>query len=464
MVYSLEEESVYSGLIMADESVKRAPVPKRLYYGWIVVAISFLTVTLSATVQQSFIVIFPAMLQEFAWSRTVFSLAPALFGLVLSCNAFLVGYLSDRTDIKRLIPLGAPIAAAGLIPCFFIRDLWQMIVFFGIICAVGGGAISLLPNTIIVSNWFVRMRGTAIGIVASGSGAGILAFIPLLQLVINAWGWRVGYLALALAVGPLLIPLIILFQKSHPAQAGLTALENGPGQPESQGARISESIAEAGPAAIAAPAAELGTGVVAAPGITRSLLRNRRFWICVFQFILGPLSTMPIITHQAALLQGKGLSSMGSALVVGVYGLSVFCGMIIGGTLSDSVGREWSYTAGTLSIIIGTLWLLSVPSGTGLGLPLLYAVFFGLGFGTRPSMDSATAADIFKGRYFGLIFGVLQLALGIGLFGGPILGGFIYDRSGSYTAAVVFCMVAVVVATACIWIAAPRRGREQGLV
>ena len=79
-------------------------------------------------------------------------------------------------------------------------------------------------------------------------------------------------------------------------------------------------------------------------------------------------------------------------------------------------------------------------------------------------MDSATAADIFKGRYFGLIFGVLQLALGIGLFGGPILGGFIYDRSGSYTAAIVFCMAAVVVANVCIWAAAPRRGREPALV
>jgi MFS family permease len=91
-------------------------------------------------------------------------------------------------------------------------------------------------------------------------------------------------------------------------------------------------------------------------------------------------------------------------------------------------------------------------------------VFFGLGFGARPAMDSAIAADIFKGRYFGLIYGVLQLALGIGLFGGPVLGGFIYDMSGSYTAAVMFCMVAVVVATVCIWSAAPRRGPEQAML
>ena len=428
----------------------RGHTAKPLYYGWIVVALSFFTVALSATVQQSFIVIFPAMLKEFDWSRTVFSLAPALFGLVLSCNAFVVGTLSDRIDVKRLIPFGAAVSAAGLVLCFFIRELWQMIVFFGILCAIGGGGISLLPNTIIISNWFVRKRGTAIGIIASGSGAGTLAMIPLLQLAINTWGWRAGYLAMALLVGPVLIPLVVLFQKSHPADMGLQALEDHP--------RSSE------PVAVTESSVGQEKGRLPYREIFFSLLRNRRFWLCVFQYILGPLSTMPIITHQAALLQGKGLSGMGSAVVVGLYGFSVFCGMIISGALSDRIGREWSYTAGTLSILVGTVFLLFVPEGTGLGLPLCYAVFFGLGFGTRPSMDSATAADIFKGRYFGLIFGVLQLALGIGLFGGPILGGIIYDRSGSYTAAIVFCMVAVGVATVCIWAVAPRRGREQILV
>jgi predicted MFS family arabinose efflux permease len=257
-------------------------------------------------------------------------------------------------------------------------------------------------------------------------------------------------------IGPLLIPLIILFQKSHPAQMGLKPLEDNSHSSEKGDSLVSESLPGSEPV--------LEMKRLRSREIVSSLFRNRRFWICVFQFILGPLSTMPIITHQAALLQGKGLSSMGSAVVVGVYGFSVFCGMIASGALSDRVGREWSYTAGTISILVGTFFLLSVPSGAGMVLPLCYAVFFGLGFGTRPSMDSATAADIFKGRYFGLIYGVLQLALGIGLFGGPILGGLIYDWSGSYTAAIVFCMIAVVVATACIWSAAPRRGREESLV
>ncbi len=420
---------------------------RRLYYGWIVVALSFITIALSATIRQSFIVIFPAMLKEFAWSRTVFSVAPALFGLVASIIGFFIGYLSDKIDIKKLIPIGAVFASVGLALCFFIEQLWQMIVFFGVFCAVGASALSLVPHTIIISNWFIKFRGTAIGIISSGSGAGTLVFIPLLQLVIAGWGWRLSYLAMAVFIGPLLIPLIFFFQKSHPDQMGLKPLEREVASSESDTPVKSE---EGEP---------LRSRVVFA-----ALLRNRRFWICFVQFILGPLSTMPIITHQAALLQGKGLSSMGSAWVVGVYGLSVFCGMILSGALSDRIGREWSYTLGTVSILLGTVFLLSVPTGGKMILPLFFAVFFGLGFGTRPAMDSATAVDIFEGRHFGLIYGILQLGLGIGLFCGPVLGGVIYDRNGTYTTAVVFCMVAVVVATVCIWAAAPRRGKEEILV
>jgi MFS family permease len=424
---------------------------RRLYYGWVVVALSFFTIALYAVFRQCFTVIFPAMLKEFAWSRTVFSLAPALFGLVTSVNAFVVGYLSDRIDVKKLIPVGAAVTALGLALCFFTRKLWHMILFYGILSALGASALTLFLHTIIVSNWFMKLRGTAIGIISSGSGAGTLAFIPLLQLVIGTWSWRAGFLALALTAGPLLIPIVILFQKSHPAQMGLQPLggksDSSAATPLVGSASVSQSLP-----------------LLRSREVVGRLLRNRRFWLCLLQFVLSPLSTTPIAIHQAALLQEKGLSSMGSAWVVGVYGLSLFCGMILSGALSDRIGREWSYTIGTISAIVGAVFLLRVPSGAGMVIPMFYAVFFGLGLGTRPSMDSATATDIFKGRYFGLVYGALQLGLGLGLFGGPLIGGFIYDRSGSYCAAVVFCMVVMVVATVCIWAAAPRRGREEALV
>ena len=78
-------------------------------------------------------------------------------------------------------------------------------------------------------------------------------------------------------------------------------------------------------------------------------------------------------------------------------------------------------------------------------------------------MDAATAADIFKGCNFGLIYGLLNLGLGVGQFLGPVLAGLIFDSTGSYTAAFIFCIAAVLLATLAIWLSAPRKGREVRL-
>jgi MFS family permease len=217
------------------------------------------------------------------------------------------------------------------------------------------------------------------------------------------------------------------------------------------------------------PNREPDTGAVgrnrsAAESLFRKLLRNRRFWFTFFQFTLGPLSTTPVIFHQAAYLQDHGLAKMSSAWVVGLYGLSTFFGMLVSGVLSDRIGREKSYGLGTLNILLGCFFLLRMRSGASILLAILYSIFFGLGFGSRPPLDAATAADIFEGKRFGEIYGILSLGLGVGYLLGPALAGVIFDRSGSYLAVLVVCMVLALVSNLCIWMSAPREGREETLI
>jgi MFS family permease len=131
--------------------------------------------------------------------------------------------------------------------------------------------------------------------------------------------------------------------------------------------------------------------------------------------------------------------------------------MLVSGLLSDRIGREKAYTLGTVSLLAGCGFLYFMSFGDSLA-PVFYAIAFGFGYGTRPSMDAATAADIFGNRRFGLVFGTLSIALGIGSLVGPLVSGFIYDTSGSYQSALVFSMLCVSAATVFIWLAAPRRG------
>jgi len=417
-----------------------------VFYGWIVVAVSFLTITIGTSARHSIIILFPALLEDFRWSRTVLSVAPALSGFVVSCSSFYLGYLSDRIDIKRIIPLGALIASVGLFACFFLTHLWQLILCYGVLASIGISALGMLPHTIIISNWFLKKRGTAIGIISSGRGAGTLIFMPLIQAVISHWGWRVSFVSLAFLSGPLLIPVIVLLQKSNPAQMGLHA--DG----------VERALQNREPD----PGADQIEKTVLKPLLPR-MLRNRRFLFTFFQFTLGPLSTTPVIIHQAAFLQDKGLARMSSAWVVGLYGLATFFGMLVSGVISDRIGREKSYSLGTLSILLGCFLLLMMRSGTSIFLAIFYSVFFGFGFGSRPCLDAATATDIFKGRRFGEIYGILSLGLGFGYLLGPVLAGVIFDRSGNYLAVFVVCMVLVLVSTLCIWMSAPRQGKEKAL-
>ena len=350
---------------------------KSLFYGWIVALTSLTTVAVSTAGRQSIIIFFPVLLDEFGWSRTALSLASSITGITSSLSALIVGYLSEKRDLKWILLGACVLAALGFYLCSTMFLIWQIYLYYGVLVGLGANALGIFPNTMIVSNWFKRRRGTAIGIAASGSGAGTLLFFPLLQSIISRWGWQAGYLGLAVLVGPLLFTLVLLVQRIHPEDMGLA---------------IDGSLAADAPTP---PPAEpdAGARTIRTVRILARAFGSRRFWLTYAQFILGPLSTSPITIHQAAFFRDQGLDAQTTAWIVGLYGFFVFLGMLASGTLSDRLNREKSYTIGTILLLAGCVSLMLSTLGGGLIPPLLYSLFFGLGFGTRPSMDAATATD-----------------------------------------------------------------------
>jgi MFS family permease len=413
----------------------RTAAPAALPYARVVVALCFASVAVATAVTQSIIILFPQIVADLGWSRTALSVAPALAGAAASGGALLVGFLADRRDLRVLMSAGALVAATGLLLCTGAAAPWHLYAAFGLVAGLGNSFLGVLPNNLILARWFERGRGAAIGIVSSGFGAGVLVFMPLLQWVTRGGRWRAGYLLLA-AVLAVFAPLLLLLQRSRP------------------------------PAPVRADGAAAGAAAAVtadAPPPSRRLAafaRRPRFWFTYAQFVLGPLSTMPVIIHQGALMRDRGVPEMSTAWVVALFGLASFAGMIVSGALSDRMGRERAYTVGTLCLAAGCLALLA-GEGRAAGISAIaYAVLFGFGFGTRPSMDAATAADVFRGPGFGLVYGTLSTGLGLGNLAAPVLAGAVYDATGSYAAAIVFCIAAVSAATVAIWLAAPRRGLE----
>ena len=190
---------------------KRLNIP----YSWVIVALSFVTVAISIGIRQSITILFPALLEEFHWSRTVLSVAPALSGVFASFGGLLIGSLADRRDLRIIIAVSGAIAAIGLLLTSRVGNIWQFYLFYGVFVSIGIYGVGTMPHTLIITRWFPNKRGTAIGIVNAGYGVGMAVFMPLLQRVIGSRGWRDGYLMLAVVLA-VLVPCILLFQRSRP--------------------------------------------------------------------------------------------------------------------------------------------------------------------------------------------------------------------------------------------------------
>jgi sugar phosphate permease len=223
----------------------QSPASGSIYYGWIVLATSFLIIAPMATLIASFSIFQVAVLDEFKWSHGSFAIALSIFLLFTGLAMPVAGGLIDRFGPRRVMPIGAIITALGLMLMSQSTSLWHFYVTYGVLGAVGSSLLQHTPLTALVANWFVRYRGTAIGILSAGSGAGQLALLPLIQLLIKDIGWRHTYLLFGLAILVIPTTLILLFLHTRPEDRGLSIDdESGRGRGRSEVAAKTEARGE----------------------------------------------------------------------------------------------------------------------------------------------------------------------------------------------------------------------------
>ncbi len=417
-----------------------------IFYGWIVVGVCLLTLTISYGSRSSFSIFFVAMLDEFQWSRAALGAAFSIHSIVSAFCVPLGGALVDRFGPRTIFPIGAAILALGFIATSRIDTIWQFYLCFGIIMALGRSVFSMGPNSAILANWFVRYRGTAMGIASAGPGMGMFLLSPLMQLLISSFGWRVAYLVFAGLVF-LLIPLILKFQRLHPSELGL--YPDGIAPQETRGVPVTPPKKKKEVAIVDAIwAAEEWT-----PG---KAIRTYRFWMLFGAFLFGNFTTI-VTVHQVAFLVDVGYSKLFAASIFGLIGAITSASAILFGTLSDQMGRETSYTIQTLIALVSILVLLMIKDASQPWLIYLYALLFGLG--SRQALP-AIAADIFQGKHFGAIYGILAFGIALGHIFGPWFGGYLFDLYHSYTIPFTVSLLGVLLGCICVWIAAPRKVRQ----
>lgn len=179
--------------------VQTAPAPSRAlqrFYPWVVIAIAFLTVAMAFGARNAFAVFLIAVIDEFHWSRALASGALMLSSVVWTVVAPVIGLLLDRFGPRPVLAGGSVLMALGFVISGLAHSVFEFYLGMGVFVGVGFAALPMTSQATFLTNWFVRKRGMAIGVAASGIGLGILIVVPLVQWLIVKFGWRQSFSSL----------------------------------------------------------------------------------------------------------------------------------------------------------------------------------------------------------------------------------------------------------------------------
>src|SRR3954453_20098588 len=191
------------------------------FYGWLLVAVAFVTMAVGVNARTSFSLLFPSILGEFGWDRGVTAGAFSFGFLVSAIVTPFVGRLIDRRGPRIVVELGVVTMGAGLILASFIREPWQLYLTLGVLAGGGVNCLAYTAQSLYLTYWFVRRRGLALSIAFSGVGAGSITILPWFAWLIDTAGWRSACLWLGVLLLVLLGPLNLLLRR-RPQDMGLS--------------------------------------------------------------------------------------------------------------------------------------------------------------------------------------------------------------------------------------------------
>ncbi len=424
----------------------RAPVNRlqRLpfFFGWVIVAIAFVTMAVSVTARTAFSLLMPPLIQEFGWDRGLAAGAFSFGFLVSAVLGPIVGRAVDRHGPRPVVLSGVVLLGSGLLGATLISSPVGLYLTLGTLVGAGVNCMGYTVQSLDLPNWFSRRRGMAIGIAFSGAGVGALVLLPWLQAMIQTEGWRaacwtMGIMAL-LVLGP-----INLFIWRRPSDLGLFADgdRSGAGGDGRRRLRI------------------VNPAWAATEWTLPRALRTRPFWWLCLGYFGALYAWYAIQVHQTKYLTEIGFGSMEAAWALGLVSIVGIPGQIVGGALSDRIGREWIWSLSNLGFALCYALLIAMETAPTHTLLYLMILSQGLLGYAMTAVMGPIVAEIFEGPHFGAIFGVITVAMVGGGAVGPWAAGMMHDLTGSYRLAFLLAIALCGVSTISVWMAAPRKVR-----
>ena len=375
----------------------------RLYYGWIVVATTALTLLVSAGVRSAPGVFLNTLNADMGWSLAAISFAVSIGLMLFGLAAPLSGWLIGRFGPRLVMLGGVVLISASMAASARMTSLWQLNLFWGALSGIGTGIAGSVLGAAVAARWFVARRGLVIGMFGAATSAGQLIFVPLLAWIESTIGWRSSVMVLAGVAALLLLPILLLM-RDDPADLGMQPYGGQAPEP-------SQIAREAG-------------------GIMRRAIRVPEFWLLAGSFfICGATSNGLVGTHLIAHAHDHGIAKSTAAGMLALMGTMNFVGTIASGWLTDRYNPRF-----LLACYYGFrgLSLLVLPFATNLGGLAVFAILFGLDYIATVPPTTALVADIFGRKNVGIVFGWVFCAHQFGAALAAWLGGLTRELTGDY--------------------------------
>lgn len=380
----------------------------RLFYGWIIVIVGFVTQFFQGLANQGFGTYLPYLEKEFGWSKAMMSAPRSVTQVNNAIFGPVEGWLVDRFGPRRVVTVGVFIMGGGLILFGMVDSLWLYFTS-NIIIALGTGLQGLLVLSVSVNNWFRYKRSIAQSIMLLGfatAGAIGVTAIVFIQESIN---WQISAIGSGVLILILGFPLAQLL-RTKPEQYGLMPDGDKPGVTSKSNAAGAD-------------------GNVEYDFTLRQAIRTTAFWFLAISWAVGNLGLGAAQAHLFLHLEMVGLTKMSAALIWTVASLSNIPARLAGGFLGDKLPKNFVIAVSMVFVAVSIFILAMVES---MQMALAYAILYGIGWGIRTPVFNAIGAEYFGRRSQGLIRGWLQSISIPFTIAAPILAGYAADVQGTY--------------------------------
>jgi len=347
-------------------------------------------------------VFFKAIAEEFGDSRFGVSIGIMLTQVAGALVAPLIGQALDRYPLRNVQAIGATLMGLGFVGLGFVETQLQFYTVLGFFIGCGAGAMGQLATSKLVANWFMKKRGTALGIAATGISASGVVMPAISAWIILTYGWREGFLIYGVITLVLVVPLVLRFVISRPEDVGL--------------------LPDGAPSGTVMPPA-------APPAKVREFLGDRNFWALVT--VIGLLFCVQsgTLIHLVPRITDAGVSLSAASLVMSVTAALGIAGKLIYGALADRWDVRYALWLGIGFQVAGQLIMLFMPSYYSF---MFGAALFGFGMGGVVPMQGAAVGAAFGRESFGRVLGAMRLPMVVLQVMGTPFAGWMYDRTGSY--------------------------------